>query len=584
MMKTGSVSALGAALALAVSTASHAGVHRVPADFGSIAAALSAASAGDTVKVAAGTYFEHVTLKDGVELRGGYDGSYADPSNPSFNVTQISGSGIGAAITASGMSSATIVDGFKLSGGGGSPGAGVIVTGGAPVFTNNDISGNRQAGIAGGVYIAGGSAARFESNDVRNNSSQGSGGGFHVENSTPLLLSNLIEANVAPGSGGGVYLFKSAAVCSLNVFRDNRAGNGGGGAVRVQYTTGARIVGSEIRNCVAAFGGGIFVKDASTVTVTDCDFIDCRADWSGASSDTTTHHGGGIAVAPFCSMIATDCGFERCEAVGSTARGGAIYGRQSTVSLTGAGDPTSMPDAYILDCSSDYQGGGVWLDACSGTFARIAMDNCSAAGRGGAMYVAMSVSSALDIDQNLITGCSADDGGAILLTSTVSPGRATNIRNNTIFGCSASSATKAGGIGHYGPATTPPSKLAVIAGNIIANTMVGSCASCATRSKPIINCTTIFQDPSNSAAALFNADCISAFGGDSSNSTGDPRFCGPGLYTLQSCSPAAGTAGAGCPNALPSLPDRGASTGSACACLLVSIEEESWGRIKARYR
>jgi hypothetical protein len=579
MIKSGSVTALGVALAFAASSASFAAVHRVPADFGTVAAAVAAAAAGDTVKVAAGTYFEHVVLKDGVELRGGYDGTYNDPADPASNVTMIHGSGTGPAITAIGMGSGTIVNGLTLTGGGGSPGAGVIVTGGSPVFTDNRISGNRQAGIAGGVFISGGSTARFQSNTVKNNSSQGSGGAFHVQNSTPLLLSNLIEDNVAPGAGGGVYLYTSAAVCSLNTFRNNRAGNGGGGAVRLQNTSGARISGGEMRDCVAAFGGGVFVKDASSVTMTGVALIDCRADWSGASSDTTTHHGGGLAVAPFCSATATNCTFERCEAVGSTARGGAVYGRQATVSVTGAGDPTDgSPDAYMIDCTSDYRGGGVWVDNCTGTFARIMLDNCSAVGQGGGMYV---FESTYDIDQNLFIDCAADDGGAILLAATRNPPPTSNVRNNTIFGCRASTSTKAGGIGHYGPNTNPAVRLATIAGTIISNTMVGACLACANGSKPIVQCTTVFQDPSNPAAALVNTNCTSAFSGDSSNRTGNPLFCGSGLFTLQSCSQ---DAGATCAGALPGLPDRGASTGSNCACLLVSLQHESWGHIKARYR
>ena len=145
---------------------------------GSISATLAAAVSGDRVLVEGGTYLEHVTLKNNVQLRGGYDASFSEGTrDPAVNRTIIDGSGTGPAITSgAGIGSGAIVDGFVLSGGGGSPGAGILVTGGSPVFSHNEISGNPRAGIAGGAYVTSGSTARFDSNVFRNNSSAGSGG------------------------------------------------------------------------------------------------------------------------------------------------------------------------------------------------------------------------------------------------------------------------------------------------------------------------------------------------------------------------------------------------------------------------
>ena len=87
MTKTVSILAL---LALGASSPSIAATIRVPDDQPTIAAGLSAASAGDSVLVAAGSYFENVQLKEGVQLLGGWDASFAT-RDPSAFVSTVSG-------------------------------------------------------------------------------------------------------------------------------------------------------------------------------------------------------------------------------------------------------------------------------------------------------------------------------------------------------------------------------------------------------------------------------------------------------------------------------------------------------------
>ena len=63
----------------------------------------------------------------------------------------------------------------------------------------------------------------------------------------------------------------------------------------------------------------------------------------------------------------------------------------------------------------------------------------------------------------------------------------------------------------------------------------------------------------------------------------DPKFCGaPADYHLQSCSPAVDS---GCLEADTVGMNRGAlPDGTECACGLVAVEADSWGKIKAHYR
>jgi len=111
-----------------------------------IQSGIDAASAGDTVHVAADTYNERITLKDGVKLLGAGAG-----------VTTIDGSGVGPVVTANGVSSTTRLDGFTITNGSSPFGAGTDSFGGgmynvssSPTVTNCTFSGN-SATYGGGI-------------------------------------------------------------------------------------------------------------------------------------------------------------------------------------------------------------------------------------------------------------------------------------------------------------------------------------------------------------------------------------------------------------------------------------------------
>ncbi len=57
---------------------------KVPLQYSTINEALSAASPGDTVRVMEGTYFEHVTLRKGVTLEGGWKKDFSKRDVLSF--------------------------------------------------------------------------------------------------------------------------------------------------------------------------------------------------------------------------------------------------------------------------------------------------------------------------------------------------------------------------------------------------------------------------------------------------------------------------------------------------------------------
>jgi hypothetical protein len=370
----------------------------------------------------------------------------------------------------------------------------------------------------------------------------------------------------------------------------NRAGEGGGGAVRVQATaTGVRLVDCTIDGCSAPYGGAVFVKDASSVTLVNCDIINCSADPYGVAPQ---QYGGGIALFPFCSATLSDVRFDNCSATGALSSfGGAIFALQSTVTFIGSDATDAFPTASMTGCHSDFRGGGVYADSCSGTFQRVFVSGCTAGNIGGGLHLE---ESAFLVQENLITDCAANDGGGISLRSVITgTPPLSQILNNTIYRCSAALTDGAGGgILHDGANNK---SLARIAGNLISHTLNGACVRCRRSvgstgsSKPSINCTTMHVDPANPTTtpiAAVDGSCQQAFASDASNRTGDPLYCAAPAFHLQSCSPDVNSLSAlNCFVAAPGRLDRGAAISeSHCACGLTSLESATWGRIKSWYR
>ena len=544
---------------------------------GSISAAMTSAASGDRVLVQAGTYFEHVTLKDGVLLRGGYDGTFSEGArNPSTNVTTIHGSGTGPAITSgTSVGSSSGVDGFVLTGGGGSPGAGVLVVGGAPVFANNDISGNRRAGAAGGAYVHSGSSARFENNTFRDNSSEGSGGGMRVESSPAVLVGNTFERCVAPHSGGALYVVSSAVACSTNVFRDCVSGEGGGGGMYLQHCSGVSISGGSFENCRGPYGGGLFARDDASATLRDVDFIGCHA----------TQKGGGVGMMNYCTGTFVDCKFDGCSSDGS---GGGAWLRLTTASFMGIDATDQPPSALFSGCTAIGAGGGIHADsASSGTIQAVRFVGCNSDSLGGGYWAFYS---AFVIRQSVFESCSAFDGGGIAIRWPVTSGvQRSTLVNNTLWGCSATGTDLAGGIQLWGTGTS--ANVADLRGNIVSNTLAGACIRCGESSssagRPSMLCTTVDRNAANATPWIPGTSangCVSAYNSSPTNRVADSRFCGPPQdLQLQACSP--DVADNLCPQVEDKINRGAAPDGEECACgSRVSVEPATWGKIKSQYR
>ncbi|MBO7545551.1 MAG: fibronectin type III domain-containing protein [Paludibacteraceae bacterium] len=184
-----------------------------------ITAAISASSAGDNVMIAAGTYPEAISIKDGVNVLGGYNAATGARDIDAFQ-TILDGTDLGKFIIVkydNDCSNPTLIEGL--------------------VLQNADHSAE-----GGGAFIRGNMT--MEQCIIRNCTTASGGGGVYATSSnaaTPALISHCtIELCNATSSGGGAYLYKNAVMDGCIV----RGCCGKYGAIRNHQA------GCIVRNCL----------------------------------------------------------------------------------------------------------------------------------------------------------------------------------------------------------------------------------------------------------------------------------------------------------------------------------------------
>lgn len=226
-----------------------------PVAFQTVQQGINAAKAGDEIWVAGGVYTETITLSVETGLYGGFKGTETLRSqrDRSANVTILDGSHAGSVVTVpAGASSATVIDGFTIRNGTGTPGTGTqtgyLFGGGlycrqsSPAITHNvfrqNSAGSAGYGYGAGIY-ANARSPLIAYNTVTDNSGQGitceGGGSAHIvgnivrNNTDGLYLSgrdNIVaNNNVMGNSKTGLFLqWPPPNIASNNII----AGNGWG--------------------------------------------------------------------------------------------------------------------------------------------------------------------------------------------------------------------------------------------------------------------------------------------------------------------------------------------------------------------
>jgi hypothetical protein len=242
--------------------------------------AINAASSGDDIWVAAGTYKPSAyptgctfgcsssrdytfQLKDGVNFYGGFNGTEVQLCQRDFkhNITVLSGD-IGtlgvdsdnvyhvvlAAFSNSDPS--TRLDGFSITG--------ANANGSGGVFVNGQ---NINKASGGGIYLRGGTHL-ITNNLITENAVLSNGGGIYANLSNYTLIDNIISGNYSDFQGGGV--FNSSSVTSKiinNTFLGNEANDRGGGVANCCTMSSNTLVNNTFSGNTSPNGGGIFLAN-----------------------------------------------------------------------------------------------------------------------------------------------------------------------------------------------------------------------------------------------------------------------------------------------------------------------------------
>ncbi len=197
--------------------------------------AIAKASAGDTIKVAVGTYYysgtgnEVVLVGKDITLSGGWDTMFLSQTGLSTIDGQSAYRGVKVPSSYPMPAPAIAIDRFLIQhsvNSGGWPGGGILA-GGALTLTNSVIANNSSSGNGGGIMAYG--PTTIDNSSVRSNSADGDGAGLDL-GGTATISNTTISGNQIVGSHSG-----SAIDAGGTVYVNNStiSGNTGASALTV---------------------------------------------------------------------------------------------------------------------------------------------------------------------------------------------------------------------------------------------------------------------------------------------------------------------------------------------------------------
>ncbi|TVR87877.1 MAG: hypothetical protein EA411_06465, partial [Saprospirales bacterium] len=363
--------------------------------FNDLQDALAIAQAGDSIWVAAGTYYPTgdsndrdatFELVNGVVIYGGFEGNENDLSERDWEVNEtilsgdinqsdsLDGNSRTVVYIPAGVDSTTIIDGFTITMGNADS---------TPILS--------AAGSGGGIYNSTGSPLIVNCKILNNRASGFGGGVLNSISGSPTISNSLLEGNFAVNDGGGIFNLGStvqaqfSGVLSNSIVNDNEATNGGG--IYNDENTDYHIINSDIElNTASEEGGGIYFHNNSTYEI------------SGSSFTENSSFDGGAVYSRFASGSIANSVFEENEA---SSDGGAIYINDSSPEISRS---VFRGNFAVSD------GGAIKNNNSSEPVISSSLISGNTADRGGAIYNELSYPTLVNVT---VSGNSNSDLGVI---------------------------------------------------------------------------------------------------------------------------------------------------------------------------